>query len=284
MTNRILINSVKIARTSEVLNRLDYAIKNKNTFGLTRFGDGTTKAIHSFLTKDYTQLINISEQEGIPICVFERIIDFWKTSANHCDYIDTPEVYFSDKFWNRTKGPNKKAMSEKTYMRLKMWKELYVKIGIVNENYCNPEINFLSCIIGKFGNKSLPDLLKNKKICCITSRDDVNEKLPEYNIDVLKINGKFQNQYNFSFGKVIEKIDADANNYDIWLIAAGELGRLYPGLIKFKGGRAFDIGSLIDFWCDKQIPSRLKPYLNTTIHHPLKFALTETGKEFSKFL
>jgi hypothetical protein len=284
MSNKIVINGIQISKTIEILNRLDYSIKNKKSFALLRFGDGTAKAIHSFLNKDYTQLISISEQEGIPISVFERIVDFWKTSANHCNYIDTPEVYFSDKFWGRTKGTKKQAMSEKTIMRLKMWKQLYSKIGIVNESYCNPEVNFLSCIIGKFGKVCLPDLLKDIKICCITSRCDVNEKLPEYNIDVLKINGKFENQYTNSFGQVIEKIDSDANKYDLWLIAAGELGRIYPGLIKFKGGRAFDIGSVIDFWCGEGIPSRLRAYLTTTSHHPLKFALTPTGKEFNKFI
>ena len=98
----------------------------------------------------------------------------------------------------KTECTKKKAMSKKTIMRLKMWKQLYSKIGIVNESYCNPEVNFLSCIIGKFGKVCLPDLLKDIKICCITSRCDVNEKLPDYNIDVLKINGKFENQYTNS--------------------------------------------------------------------------------------
>jgi hypothetical protein len=280
----MLINNINIAKTAEILNRLEYSIKNKKSFGLVRFGDGTAKAIHAFLNKDYQQIINISEQEGIPISVFERIIDFWKTSANYCDYIDTPEVYFSNKFWSRTKGSKKKPMSDKTIMRLKMWKKLYSNIGIINESYCNPEINFLSCIISKYGRISLPDLIKNKKICCVTSRCDVNKKLPNYDIDVLKINGKFENQYINSFGKVVEKIDTDAQNYDIWLIAAGELGRIYPGLIKFKGGRAFDIGSLIDFWCGEDIPSRLKAYLTRTKHNPLKFALTPNGKEFSNFI
>ena len=278
------MSEVKIANTSLILNKLENAINSKTPFGIIRFGDGTIKAIHAFLNNDTKQLIDISKQEGIPISLFKKIINFWKSSANHCDYIDTPEVYFSGKFWERTKGEQKKVMSEKTIMRLKMWRELYLKIGIVNNNYCNPEINFISCIIGKFGKICLPDLLIDKKICCITSRNDVNTKLTEYNIDVLKINGKFENQYTSSFMKVIEKIDNDANNYDLWLIAAGELGRIYPGLIKFKGGRAFDIGSLIDFWCGEEIPSRLKPYLTTTRHHRLKFNLTSAGKEFINYI
>lgn len=284
MANRIIINNIQISKTLEILTRLEYSIRNKKSFGLVRFGDGTMKAIHSFLNNDFKQLASISEQEGIPITIFEKIIEFWKTSANCCDYIDTPEVYFSDKFWNRTKGLKRKTISEKTIIRLKMWKKLYEQIGINNENYCNPEVNFLSCIAGKFGKKSLPDIMNNRKICCITSRDDVKEKLKNYSIDVFKIAGKFNSQYNQSFLRITEKINDDATNYDLWLIAAGELGRIYPGLIKFKGGRAFDIGSLIDIWCGEGIPSRLQPYLSKTIHHPMKFSLTKIGMEFSKFL
>ena len=37
--------------------------------------------------------------------------------------------------------------SEKTLKRLKGWKKLYDRIGIINENYCNPEVNYLSCIL-----------------------------------------------------------------------------------------------------------------------------------------
>lgn len=283
---KIKINNIEISKTSEVLFKLSHSITHNEPFGLTRFGDGTIKAIHAFLNEDYAQLRNISDQEGIPITSFGTIINFWKVSANHCNYVDTPEVYFSNKFWDRTKGLKKKKMSEKTILRLKMWKDLYSKIGIINTNYCNPEVNFLSCLFNSYGRKSLPDIMRGKKICCITSRDvtDVKTHLSQYKIDVIKIAGKYEKQYEKSFNKVTDKIDRLATEYDLWLIAAGELGRIYPGLIKFKGGRAFDIGSLIDFWCTGEIPSRLKPYLSTSIHNPLKFILTELGKEYLKFL
>jgi len=274
--------NVKIAKTNTILNRLDYSIKNKLPFSIVRFGDGTIKAIHAYLTNDHAQLKSISIQEGIPIVAFEKIINFWKTSANYCDYIDSPAVYFNNKFWKRTKR-KKKQMSEKTIKRLYMWGELYSKIGITNKNYCNPEINFLSCIAGR---KSLLDLLEGKKICCITSRIDAKEILSKYfdNIEIIQISGKNENQFINCFSKVINIIDTYAKEYDIWLIAAGELGRVYPGLIKFNGGRAFDVGSLIDVWCGDELPDRLKPYLTKTIHHPLKFVLTESGKEFAKYI
>jgi hypothetical protein len=167
-------------------------------------------------------------------------------------------------------------------LKLKNWKKIYQKIGITNEKYCNPEVAFLMCL-SKFGLNSLPDLMKDKKICCITCRDDVNEKIPGYDIDIIKIVGKYENQYVNSFEKVVDKINVDSKKYDLWLIAAGELGRIYPGLIKFSGGRALDIGSVIDFWCTGEIPSRLKPYLKCS-KDPLKLVFTEVGKEYSKYI
>jgi len=282
---KIEINGFDVYKVSTILNQLDDSITSKKPFSITRFGDGTIKAIHSFLKQDLEQLEGISKQEGIPINVFSKIIEMWKNSANNCDYIDTPEVYFSNGiFWERTKGEKMKGISDKTIKRLKMWKTLYDIIGITNYNYCNPEINFLSCI-AKPNKKSLVDLLKDKKICCISSRNDVEEKLSKYfNIKLFKIVGKNENQFENSFYDVLDKICSDSKKFDIWLIAAGELGRVYPGLIKFKEGRAFDIGSLIDFWCGDSLPSRLLPYLKTTIHHPLKVTFTELGKEYAKFI
>lgn len=284
MSKIILSNNIVFYKTEEILKKLDTCIKTSEPFALVRMGDGGLKLIHAFLNNDYEQINHISKQEGIPVSLIQKVLKLWKSSANICDYIDSPAIYFSTKFWNRTKGFNKKSMSDKTILRLKLWKMLYSEIGINNINYCNPEVNFLSCIVGKYGKISLPDLLKDKKICCVTSRSDVNEKIPEYNIDVLKIAGKNEDQYENSFFKVIDKIENDSTKYDIWLIAAGELGRIYPGLIKFMGGRAFDIGSLIDCWCGEEIPSRLKPYFQKTNHHYLKFSLTTDGRKFIKYI
>lgn len=284
--NFIEHNKVSIVKTLDVLKKIEHCILHKKPFALIRFGDGTIKAVNSFYENSEESLTSISKQEGIPLDQFGSLINFWKSSANICDFIDCPEVYFSGKFWARTKSIKKKKMSSLTTERLKNWKILYDKIGITNTKYCNPEINFLSCIIGKFGTRVLPDLLKDKKICIITSQKNSYEKLSPFfkNLEIHQIVGKGENQYKKSFGKVIDKIDREANDFDIWLIAAGELGRVYPGLIKFKGGRAFDVGSLIDFWCDGKIPSRLKPYLQTTPHHPLKLTFAPDGTEFSKFI
>lgn len=284
MNNIINHNDIPIYKTIEVLRIIEHRINANKAFSLIRFGDGTIKAINAYYENDDESLKKISVQEGIPVNQFGRLINLWKTSANVSDFIDSPEVYFSNLFWQRTKTAKKKKISDITLQRLKAWKDLYDKIGITTIKYCNPEINFLSCIVGKYGQKCLPELLRYKKICLITSREDAGEKLSPYfkNLEVHKILGKGKNQYQNSFNKVIEKIDKQAKDFDLWLIAAGELGRVYPGLIKFQGGRALDIGSLVDYWCTGDVPSRLIPYLKTTRHHSLKLELTPEGKVYSK--
>ena len=273
---------IQITKTKQILIELNFAIKNKSSWSLLRMGDGGLKLIHAFVHNEEKQLLEISKQEGIPLHLFKDILNFWKISANNCNYIDSPAVYFTNEFWDRTRG-RKKKMSQQTLLKLKNWKEIYSSIGIENNNYCNPEINFLMCLT-KFGSYSLPKIMENKKICCISARNDINKVLSKYDIDVLRIPGKNENQYQYSFLKVVEKITTDSCKYDLWLIAAGELGRIYPGLIKFGGGRALDIGSLIDFWCTKEIPLRLKPYIQSVDNDPLKLTLTKDGREFRKFL
>lgn len=276
-------NNTKVFKTLTILNKIDFSIKNQKSFGLVRFGDGGLKLIDSFINLDYKQIGEISKKEGIPEEIFGRVLQLWKSSANICDYIDSPEVYFSGKFWERTKTIYRKKMSGKTLKKLKNWKSIYESVGIVNSNYCNPEINFLMCLT-KFGKKSLPDLLENKKICCITSREDVDQKLSNYKIDTIVVSRHYQHQYYKSFERVIKLIEKKSCNYDIWLVSAGELGRIYTGLIKFRNGRALDIGSLIDFWCSGIIPDRLIPYLQKSKQNIMKLNLTEKGKEFTNYI
>ena len=164
-----------------------------------------------------------------------------------------------------------------------------------------PNLAFFECL-GPKGWQTLEKIKKEIPKHCFTiadaKRGDIGNTSAMYASTFFKyydFDGKiygFKNELvqaifnilNNSRELLIEKIDSCATKYDLWLIAAGELGRIYPGLIKFKGGRAFDIGSLIDFWCGDGIPSRLKAYLTTTIHHPLKFSFTPSGKEFSRFI
>ena len=99
----------------------------------------------------------------------------WTKFFNEANYIDTPYVYYSDEFWPRFKKGTT-PISKKTDIRMKMWKRLYKEFGIKNNNYCNPELNYLVCINRK-DKINIFDILKDRKIMCITTRNEIIEIL-----------------------------------------------------------------------------------------------------------
>ena len=271
---------VKINSVSSILNKLIYSINQKESFGLIRFGDGGLKLIDAYLNSDFEQLEKISEKEGIPSELFSKIIESWKVSANICDYIDCPEVYFSGRFWKRTRRKGREISLE-TRKKLKNWEELYNNVGITNSNYCNPEVNFLMCLTSQ--KPSLLDIIKDKKVCCISNYSSLINVITNCDLEILQIPGFHENQYTH-FSSVLDFINKHANDYDLWLVSAGELGRIFPGFIKFKGGRALDIGSLVDYWCTEKVPVRLRPYMYSARGNKLKLTLNKEGKKYKDFL
>lgn len=275
---------MKIFNTEEILTDFEKHINDRIPWSLLRLGDGGLKFIHSILFNDADQLSEIVKKEGIPENKAHDILDLWATSANICDYIDTSEVYFTDRFWDRVRK-GKQPMHEETLEKMHNWKKLHVLSKIKNTSYCNPEINFLSCL--DFLDRSLIEILYRKKICFITSydREEVLEKVTVgKRIDVINIVKNDEDHYHNSFNEVIINIENNAKNYDVWLVAAGELGRIYTGLIKHKGGISFDIGSTIDYWCNNVIPLRLVWFLRPSQEHALKLSLTEEGEKYRKYL
>jgi hypothetical protein len=275
---------MRIFTVEEVLNDLENCIIEQKPFSLLRYGDGGIKFIHSIIFDDYEQLNEIIIKEGIPRNHIIEILELWGYYGRQANYIDTPEVYFSNKFWPRLKGPDK-PMSLKTRERLLMWKELYNRAEIDNNNFCNPEINFLS-ILRRSNKRNLFDIMKDRKICCITTFPDIKDVLVDhsYNIDVLKIVGQYENQYDNSFKDIISIIKERANNYDLWLVAGGELGRLYTGYIKQLGGRAFDIGFVIEYWLELDIPVRLRPFVKQNPFKRLELLLKSKGYKFNRYI
>ena len=274
---------MKIYNTEEILNDLESCIKNKNPFSLIRLGDGGIKYIHSILYDDYEQLNEIINKEGIPRDHIIEVLDLWGYYCRQANYIDTPQVYFTNQFWPRLKGPEK-PMNKKTRDRLSMWEELYYRVEIDNENYCNPEINFLS-ILKRPNKRNLFDIIKNKKICCITTYPVVKELLMQFgHVDIVKIVGQYENQYENSFERTISIIKERANEYDLWLVAGGELGRLYTGLIKQCGGRAFDIGFVIEYWLNLEIPIRLQPFVKQNEYNDLELRLKSQDYKYSRYI
>jgi len=269
---------MKIYTTQDILNKLDWCIRYKMPFSHIRFGDGGIKFMHAILFKDQEQLSIIIKKEGLPSHKIIEIFELWGYYARQADFIDTPEVYYNDTFWPRVKKKNK-SINIETEQKLRMWKDLYHSSEIDNENYCNPESNCLS-ILNIPGRKNIFDLMKDRKICIICAKPEVKYVLSEYNVDIVKIVGQWQNHYKNCFGKVIDIIQNCSRKYDFWIIAAGELGRIYTGMIKECGGRAIDLGFVIDYWTDGYIHPRFHQFLCSSLENKLELRLTNRGKEF----
>ncbi len=273
---------MKIYKIEEILGKLENCIQYKHPFSHIRFGDGGIKYIHAVIFNDEKQLYNIIKKEGIPEDKILEVLELWGYYARRADFIDTLEVYFTGDFWPRVRKTGK-GITENTYARLIMWKDLYSRAEFDNEKYCNPESNYL--MITRIGEKrNLLDIMKEKKIALITARPEVKPRLEDFDITVIEIVRHYENQYENSFKKIIKEIEETATDYDFWLVAAGELGRLYTGLIKDRGGRAIDIGFVIEYWLGKSIHPRFMSYLKASCNNKLELKLTDLGKKFEEYI
>lgn len=275
-------NVTKIFKTNEILTRLEKSITNKLPFSLIRFGDGGVKLLHALFYNDQNQLKNIAAKEGIPESKMIDVVELWGRYARQADYIDTPEVYFNDKFWVRYRKGTKHA-SERTFERMEMWQELYYRAEFDNDNYCNPEVNYIACIRSN-RRRNLLSIMEGRKLCLITSCPNVRLQLYKYSVEIIPIVGQYEDHYSNSFEKVIRSIEQNYNEYDLWLVAAGELGRIYSGLIKEKGGRAFDIGFVADFWYEGFVPPRLEMFLRRNPKNFLELIFTPYGERYDRYL
>lgn len=276
---------MKIFKVDEILNKLDNCIVYKKPFSVIRFGDGGIKFIHALLHRDSKELDGIIIKEGLPVRDLVPILELWGLYARKADFIDCPEVYFDGTFWTRIKNPHRK-MGKRTRLKLLDWKSIYYSAEFDNENYCNPELNYLS-ILRREGKRNLFDIMKNRKVCIITTFPEVRQALYDYkklHVDTIKIVGQFEDHYKNSFEDVVKIIKESSKKYDLWLVAGGELGRIYSGMIKENGGRSFDLGFVIEFWLGKDIHPRLQLFVERSLTNPLELKLTEKGKKYEDYI
>ncbi len=166
---------------------------------------------------------------------------------------------------------------------MREWWKLYNDSEFDNDNYCNPESNYLM-VLKTEKYKNILDLMVGRKVCIITVFPEVKEALSEYDVDIVKIVAHYENQYKNSFRKVTKIIKEKASKYDFWLVAAGELGRIYSGLIKEYGGRTIDIGFIIEYWLTGYIHPRLHAYMTPNLVNKLELVLTDEGKQYLEYI
>ena len=275
---------MKIYKIEEILNKLENCVVHKLPFSHMRFGDGGIKFLHAILYEDPKQLSIICKKEGIPFDKIGEVFNLWGYYSRRADFIDTPEVYFQDTFWDRTRSETK-YITKKTEQRLKMWRTLYGSAEMDNENYCNPESNYLMILDNVYFTNIL-EMMRDRKVCLITAKPEVKFQLiaAGFNVDIIGIVGHYGNQYKNSFINVMDNIKSHATEYDFWLVAAGELGRLYSGYIKECGGRTIDIGFVVEFWRGENVHPRLRTYLVRSEKNKLCLRLTDEGKKYEQYI
>jgi len=274
------MNNIKVAQVKEIITRLESCIASKTPFSLIRWGDGGIKMMEAILHNDQDQLKHIVEKEGIPKNKMVEVFKLWGYFARQADYIDTPYVYYSGDFWPRQK--KKGPITKQTDTKLRNWIDLYNDSEFDNVSFCNPEVNYLLCL--KVGNrKNLLNVIKNKKIRIITPFEQLKKTLNGIcDVTITPIVKQYENHYDNSFLDVINDIELNANKFDIWLISAGELGRIYTGMIKLYGGRAIDMGFVSEYWIHGDLHERLQLFMKQSSKNPLEFVLTDEGKKYQK--
>lgn len=274
----------KIYGVDHIIDDLQIHIADKKPWSLIRFGDGGLKFIWSVMMKDTPLLDSICRKEGIPRSQTETVLRYWGKYANEADYIDCPQVYMTGKFWPRIKGENKKISVETAY-KLERWIDLYKYACFTNNKFCNPEVNYL-LVVKRYRKANLLTLMKDRKCCMITAVPRAVSELRKagYNVDIINIVKQFEDHYSNSFQQTIQLIRKFATKYDLFLVAAGELGRIYSGLIKECGGRSIDIGFVAEFWGGKELHHRLRPFLTRHKDSDLELQIRAKATRFVTFL
>lgn len=254
-----------IYSTEEILKDLNQHIIKKKPFSTTRLGDAGHGIIASFMCPDLIDVGKWSGRKGnrgsnnilgqltVPTPERKRLVRRVIKACDNSNYTDCYEAFYD--------LDSKKGVG----ILGRKWKEVHECCGINNEDYCSSFVHYFSIVDGEY---NLFDLMKGRRIFCITSMTQNLARLKAVSgakvIDHYRIprRGRRARHYKDHFKKVCKLIRQRAKNYDLFLIGAGFLGKIYCDVVKQNGGRAFDAGRLFDFWAGaRQIDSRPKRFI-----------------------
>jgi hypothetical protein len=71
------------------------------------------------------------------------------------------------------------------------------------------------------------------------------------------ISGMTESHFPLAFDRITMRLAAEGGAAQVWLVAAGYLGKLYCDTIRSAGSIALDVGSIVDGWCG----TVTRPYL-----------------------
>lgn len=261
-------------KLNHILNDINCHLEEKKPFSLVRVGDGDLKLLWDIhLGKVNKQKF---ERSGIPEDQGQFVIDIYRDGCNTANYTSSFDEYYTEAMWNR-------KFSKGTRIKIKNWKEVYKNVGITNRNFCSPEIGFFFFL--KNVKNNLINQMKGRNVCIITSYKRVDIKLKRIGINaelfsIPGINQGHYSSYNHNV-KTLKKLVAKGK-FDIFLNAAGALGKGYSYHIKEAGGICIDIGNVARFWCNGAIVGRYKKILIGASANTFQF--TKHGKKFERHI
>lgn len=258
-------------KLDHILNDVEKHINNKKGFSILRLGDGDLKMLNIMLNGGYAE--RKFRQQGIPNNrqEYKKLFKIIRTSCNNANYVSNFDVYFdSENYWGRNG-------KDKTLTKMKLWKDIYQNVGIVNTNYCSPEIGVYMCLRRK---RNLFSLMKNRKVGLITPFERVSNRLNNigYNTEAIVVPGRFGKHSSY-YDETRKNIIGKIKEFDFFIVGAGFYGRGYSEAIRINGGVCVDVGQVFDVWNGTKIPKRIVGLIN---YHGkrMDFTLTERGKKY----
>ncbi len=256
---------VHVHTTEEILKDLLQHIERKEPFSTIRYGDAVFGMVASFFCPG---LITVGKWRGrkgrkfsntimgqltIPKEKREAIMRRVVRAADNANYCDCFDAYY---YLDTKKGVG--IIGRK-------WKEIHETAGITNENYCNPYVHYFSIVEGEL---NILNVIKGRKVFCISNNVQIANRLKRLSgalsIETYMIprRGRTGKHFRKHYEQIMSFIRNNAKKYDVFLIGAGLLGKVYCDEIKRRGGIAYDSGRLFDLWAGtRKIDSRPKRFI-----------------------
>ena len=266
------VEGIDVYRMKYIYDHIERCLQNGDSFSFMDMGNGEFSTLY---TGNLSPMRSITQ--GIPVERYGKLEKIFIDSCNRSDYVSCLGVWFVDGLLF-----DKRIKATSIYRK---WEESYERFGITNTNYCNPEISYLCFLEGEF---NLWNLIDDEQICVLTPHVEIADKM---NCGIIEIPEQTTRQqykkdmeiplcgYWFmdEYESIKAEIEIEIKNYDIFLVAAGYLGKGLSMWIKDCGGIAVDVGKVIDTWNTGNM-GRLTEWM--VLNDDLSFGLTEAGKRY----
>lgn len=241
---------IKIYNSKFILKELNKSIVNKTPFSSIRLGDACgvvmgmvlenseffkfvddKRGYNKFRSKVVSKRLNFEDDGLEKVC--KRLVEY----CNEANFIDCIVKY--DRYRTSKDGF---AME-----MIKKWRGVYKILGIKNERYMDSVVNHLCLMEHEY---NLVDVMKGRRVFFI---NNVAKRISKRFEPICKKVGAFdvqrrpKKQYD-QLKKVRNLLKREVKNYDLFLIGAGMVGKIYCGHIKRCGGVAFDVGRVFKLW------------------------------------